>query len=86
MKGKLDITTGERAHEIANYLGIPYGAAWKVAKCVLKASFPTEERARQTADEWNQDVYRCPICGSWHTTSRDGNAGQRDESEPQPQR
>lgn len=71
-----------RAHDIAETLDIPFGAAWRVANCVMKAAYATEEDALLVADRWRgsrpQTPYRCDICGRWHLASdhdRDSGGG-----------
>lgn len=61
-----EYVTGVRAHNIANELGIEYGAAWRVAQCMGKKRYRTEAEAREVADEWGQEPYRCELCGCWH--------------------
>lgn len=61
-----------RAHEIANTLGIEFGAAWRVANCVNKARFMTEDKARDYAADkghGGQRPYQCDICGGWHNAA-----------------
>lgn len=63
-----------RAHCISNALSIPYGAAWRVANCLCKVSYETQEEADRAAKYWTasaapQDSYECDICGKWHLTA-----------------
>lgn len=71
----------ERAHAIAEELGIPFGAAFRVATCIGKVSFRCREDAERAAEEWRhrcpQEPYRCPICGRWHLTSEGGRSAQQ---------
>lgn len=65
-----------RAHDIAEALNIPFGAAWRVANCVMKSAYATEEDAAFVANRWKdshpQTPYRCDICGRWHLSSGNG--------------
>ena len=56
----------ERAHMIAESLGIPFGAAWRVMNCVCKRTYDSEADATAEAEKWGQEAYRCDICGKWH--------------------
>lgn len=65
-----DYENAKRAHRLANDLSIPFDAAWKIATCVSKTRYHSQEEAEEAAKAYHQSVYLCPICEKWHATSR----------------
>lgn len=60
---------GIRAHNIADFLGVPYGDAWQVAQCEHKRPFATKDAALEWGEVWGQGAYECPVCHRWHCTN-----------------